>query len=144
MTCPCEVCKHERAERRLERALRKTKREMAKAEADRKAALDALTPMQKNWMRIGKRIAEATAEHLNETWTSADGRTTHLQGMALDHLYFAAAKMSREGRHRAQQILQSEILRRLAHAHYPQSFREPNAAGNYRDALVPPAGGWAL
>lgn len=134
MTCPCEVCKVERAQRRLERALRKTKREAAKAEAARRAALEALSPMQKNHLRIGHHVASVTAEHLDEIWQSADGSLTRLQGMSLSHLYFAAAKMCRDGRRQAQRKLESEILRRLSRAFYPQSYRDPNAAGNYRDA----------
>lgn len=119
--CPCEGCKADRISVKLVR-------EQRAARVARVAAEQALTPMEKNHMRIGAHVAAETSKHLDSTWTSQDGRVTRLQGMSMSHLLFAAAKMDREGRTRPYEMLSSEILRRLAHA-----YRDPNAAGNYRD-----------
>jgi hypothetical protein len=131
--CPCEGCKETRRQAQERRAGAKAARAQRAHIAALKAAQDSLTPLQKNHMRIGKHVASVCEAHLDKTWTSQDGRTVPLLDMGMAHLLFAAAKMEREGRHGPFRMLSSEILRRLAHAYCPQSFREPNEQGNYRD-----------
>lgn len=131
MSCPCECCKETRRQKREARALA---RQASIKVVDPR---DMLSPMEKNHLRIGAHVVAATLEHIDDTWTSQDGRTVRLQGMGISHLYYAAAKMAREGRTAPQHKLESEILRRLSKAYYPQSYRDPNEAGNYRDRETP-------
>lgn len=130
--CPCEGCKTAREQRsrkwRLEQAAYIEERavELA-AEIMRKDAPAA---------RIGRNVIERTRQHLHAKWKSQDGSEISVQGMGLAHLFFALAKGYRgEYGHGSVQgrmgALESEALRRLSKAHFPQSYHEPHPNGKY-------------
>lgn len=103
--CKCEVCKAERAERRAAQAARVA------------AALEATNARAAN-RELGSRVRELAQRHLDAEWASADGRITRVQAMSPAHLCYALAKCYRGEvswhATRSQEVLESELLRRLA------------------------------
>ncbi len=100
--CPCEVCKHTRAERY---AVKVAKREAA-------AAQEWELALQRERFESVNRRIEASKD---ATWLCGDGKAVRVQAMNGAHLFYAIAKGLRceYGNSRSLTHLKNEALRRL-------------------------------
>lgn len=102
MSCPCEVCKHERAQRYAAK--------VAKREREAQKELE-LNKRRDEMDRVQARI-EASKD---ATWITGDGTPIRVQAMHGAHLFYAIAKGLRceYGAGRSLTHLKNEALRRL-------------------------------